>query len=472
MSKGRRNKLVGQVAEHLVVAELGRRGGIATGFAGNVPTFDVIAADELCRTVPIQVKASSGDSWPSDARIFLNIEYDRKTKRQNYLGSGPGPPNPTTTGSGYRASPLSRIAGRSCSIALRAARPIRLSWRNEALSARGRLTTLAGDGHAMVARACLPSAFGARRITCTTTRPACLRGMALSPNSKFGSNNLHGDAMTAAELVAARKALGLTDIDLALELSVTPDVVRAWETGSSRIPRRRAEHIQWLVAAAERKAALRASGLPECEWIRAQNERPLPSNADAIHERIQAVKAHALTCPVCKARERYIEKHFGPMPAFPQPGWIRIFGWFERVPAWARPAVVGALVLGAIVSVRILFALPVLFSSPGVLGGALLAVGAAAGAGAFGGIAFSLTRPVLRKLGRPGDYLTGIVCVFAYMGALAVAAPNAFGEPLIHDSSEWVIFSIVSLFFGLVIGHSWFRQTTEGRGTEVDAGAA
>jgi len=133
---------------------------------------------------------------------------------------------------------------------------------------------------------------------------------------------------------------------------------------------------------------------------------------------------------------------------------------------------VGALVLGAIVSVRILFALPVLFSSPGVLGGALLAVGAAAGAGAFGGIAFSLTRPVLRKLGRPGDYLTGIVCVFAYMGALAVAAPNAFGEPLIHDSSEWVIFSIVSLFFGLVIGHSWFRQTTEGRGTEVDAGAA
>jgi hypothetical protein len=48
MSRGRRNKLVGQVAE------LGRRGLIATGFAGNVPTFDVIAADEMCRTVPIQ----------------------------------------------------------------------------------------------------------------------------------------------------------------------------------------------------------------------------------------------------------------------------------------------------------------------------------------------------------------------------------------------------------------------------------
>lgn len=86
MSRGRRNQLVGQVAEHLVVAELGRRGLIATGFAGNVPTFDVIAADEQCRTVPIQVKASSGDSWPSDARTFLNIEYDSATKRQNFLG--------------------------------------------------------------------------------------------------------------------------------------------------------------------------------------------------------------------------------------------------------------------------------------------------------------------------------------------------------------------------------------------------
>jgi len=86
MSRGRQTKLVGQVAEHLVVAELGRRGLIATGFAGNVPAFDVIAADEYCRTVPIQVKASSGDSWPTDARTFMRIEYDENEKRQNYLG--------------------------------------------------------------------------------------------------------------------------------------------------------------------------------------------------------------------------------------------------------------------------------------------------------------------------------------------------------------------------------------------------
>ena len=86
MKKGLRNKLVGQIAEHLVVAELGRRGLIATGFAGNVPTFDLIAADEYCRTVPIQVKASSGDSWPSDARTFLDLDFDRKAKRQVFRG--------------------------------------------------------------------------------------------------------------------------------------------------------------------------------------------------------------------------------------------------------------------------------------------------------------------------------------------------------------------------------------------------
>jgi hypothetical protein len=54
MSTGRLNKLAGQIGEYLVCAELGRRGLIATPFAGNVPTFDVLATDESCRTVPIQ----------------------------------------------------------------------------------------------------------------------------------------------------------------------------------------------------------------------------------------------------------------------------------------------------------------------------------------------------------------------------------------------------------------------------------
>src|ERR1051325_4124325 len=86
MSSGRGNKLAGQIGEYLVCAELGRRGLIATPFSGNVPTFDVLATDELCRTVPIQVKATRSDNWPSDARTWMNIEFDRNTGVQRCVG--------------------------------------------------------------------------------------------------------------------------------------------------------------------------------------------------------------------------------------------------------------------------------------------------------------------------------------------------------------------------------------------------
>lgn len=87
MSKGRNNKLAGQIGEYLVCAELGRRDLIATPFSGNVPAFDILAADNFCRTVPIQVKASRGDSWPSDARNWMSILLDTETKAQKNLGA-------------------------------------------------------------------------------------------------------------------------------------------------------------------------------------------------------------------------------------------------------------------------------------------------------------------------------------------------------------------------------------------------
>jgi hypothetical protein len=48
-----------------VAAELGRRGLIATPFAGNVPIFDLLAVDEKGRAIPIQVKTINGPSWSS-----------------------------------------------------------------------------------------------------------------------------------------------------------------------------------------------------------------------------------------------------------------------------------------------------------------------------------------------------------------------------------------------------------------------
>src|ERR1017187_2420339 len=86
MSSGRNKTLTKQIGEHLVCAELGRLGFIATPFSGNVPAFDVLAADERCRTVPFQVKASQAKKWPNNVRDWMEITFDEEKERQNYLG--------------------------------------------------------------------------------------------------------------------------------------------------------------------------------------------------------------------------------------------------------------------------------------------------------------------------------------------------------------------------------------------------
>jgi hypothetical protein len=84
MASGRDNKLIGQVGEFLACAELGKRGLIATPFAGNVPTFDVIVADQQCRTCAIQVKANSGGSWRFWAGDWLDLICDKETGQQQW----------------------------------------------------------------------------------------------------------------------------------------------------------------------------------------------------------------------------------------------------------------------------------------------------------------------------------------------------------------------------------------------------
>jgi hypothetical protein len=83
---GRSNSLAKQIGEHLVCAELGRRGFIATPFAGNVPAFDVLAADKQCRTVPIQVRATRGNKWLSNAQEWMKLELDPDSGVQHYHG--------------------------------------------------------------------------------------------------------------------------------------------------------------------------------------------------------------------------------------------------------------------------------------------------------------------------------------------------------------------------------------------------
>ena len=76
MGTGRSNKLVGQTGEYLVAAELSRMGLIATTFTGNVPHYDIIAADEEGRHVFIQVKAGKVASWQLNLEQFCHVEFD------------------------------------------------------------------------------------------------------------------------------------------------------------------------------------------------------------------------------------------------------------------------------------------------------------------------------------------------------------------------------------------------------------
>lgn len=82
MKKGRSNKLAGQIGEYLVCAELGKRGYIATSFTGNVPEFDLIVANDELKTIPVQVKTSRCDNWPTSANLWINIEIDETNKKQ------------------------------------------------------------------------------------------------------------------------------------------------------------------------------------------------------------------------------------------------------------------------------------------------------------------------------------------------------------------------------------------------------
>ena len=81
MKKGKSNQLTRQIGEHLVTAELGRRGIVATPFAGNVPDFDLVAVGESGKAVPIQVKAINRGSWQFNAETFLKIEFHEPVQR-------------------------------------------------------------------------------------------------------------------------------------------------------------------------------------------------------------------------------------------------------------------------------------------------------------------------------------------------------------------------------------------------------
>jgi hypothetical protein len=75
MPRNFKTQLAGQIGESLVVAELGRKGIVATAFAGNVPDIDLVAYHDG-RTIALQVKSVRTGSVSFDAKRFMEIEFD------------------------------------------------------------------------------------------------------------------------------------------------------------------------------------------------------------------------------------------------------------------------------------------------------------------------------------------------------------------------------------------------------------
>ena len=66
---------VARAGEHLVAAELHRRGAYAVTFAGNMPRIDIVASNlEQTRTVMLQVKTKRSGTWQASTRSGIPRE--------------------------------------------------------------------------------------------------------------------------------------------------------------------------------------------------------------------------------------------------------------------------------------------------------------------------------------------------------------------------------------------------------------
>ena len=268
--------------------------------------------------------------------------------------------------------------------------------------------------------------------------------------------------MTADELTAACNRLELSESDLAAELGVTVAIVRAWLRGQLPIPREYGETVAFRVAMEERVAVLAGSGIT-CEWMERWDALPVPAGMEQELAHFEGASQHAENCETCVAANAYVTARLGPPPKPPMSATVRgivaIGDATERVPKWARPALGGAALLFSIVLLRVFLMIPAIIADPGAhLPAALLALAMGPVGGAMGGFAYSVVRGPFRRLGPAGDYLTGVVVVITYMLSLAAVAPIAFGETMIEKPSDLVIFVVLSVIFGLVLGRTWFRS--------------
>jgi hypothetical protein len=126
---------------------------------------------------------------------------------------------------------------------------------------------------------------------------------------------------------------------------------------------------------------------------------------------------------------------------------------FFALPAGLRPAVFCASVVLALMSVRVVVALPGLVSGKGTFTELVLAIAAACAAAFAGGLVHGVSRPFLQRLGSAGDYLSGVVLLYGYLGSLMLASPFVFERSAIPRSwSDGALWLGLSTVLGLCAG--------------------
>jgi len=274
--------------------------------------------------------------------------------------------------------------------------------------------------------------------------------------------------MTGPELARRLKEVNLTADELGERVNRHQDEVSGWLASGRPLPKGLTRELEWHLALRAREQQLQESGLPTCDWAE-QHQPPSGNDIEALEKRLAELEAHSKTCVICQQREAYAAT-LPPLPPMPMALHWRLLGRVveavEHLPRWARPAGVGALLVGALTLLRAIVL--ILLRRAAVTLEMVLVILAAIGLGAYGGlvggVAYSLVRNPTRRLGRVGDYVTGIACVYAYLVAFGIPAALFTNEELFRSALGWAILSIIGIVFGLAVGHSWFRTPHSGSG--------
>jgi hypothetical protein len=269
--------------------------------------------------------------------------------------------------------------------------------------------------------------------------------------------------MTGTDLARRRTELGLSHDQVGEWLNEHADQIAAWERISGPLPAGLAKRLDWALANERRERDLEAAGHPPCPEATRILATPPEIGADGQLARYKLAQAHAAKCPRCQGRMAAIAT-LPPLPPLPLPAWMSLFakvsGQVARLPAALRPAAWGALLMGTWTSAKVVLRLLIFPAgfSPQLAVTVLEAIGLGTYGGAVGGAAYTLVRPRVRHLGRPGDYLTGLACAYAFLLAFGLPVALFTDDRTLQGPLGWGMFFVFATIVGLAIGRSWFKS--------------